>query len=370
MKFSEIFLCLMLIASSTVASSAAYAQEQNQSSALTYHQAFEMAIRSNDSLRKIQNEIDQAKEMRNNLSSSFPVEARTSSPYLSTIMQSAPDLEMLAKNKKIEYDSVRDAIELELRSIFVNVQLHQENMRIASKKIQSLRDAVQIELQKRQYGAASEYDAKKLQHELDKATKEKAVSEKEVQKQYFALNKLLGQATVKYTHIVPLSLEYKPVDAQDSEHKIGLALSNSALINYKKSNIASLELKKELYPLHVESAWATNAPQPEKPFMISADIAVQADDLAIQKRNLEQQIRNLYNNLKSMEATIKAQEAQQQILAERIRIAEAQLKAGMITAKQLQDAKLQLEILNSVITDLKGKHSLMQLQFEKPHLIF
>lgn len=340
-----------------------------QKSGLPYEEALRIAISSNDMLRKINNEIDAAKNQRNTLSSNFPPEATTSAPYLSTMAQSSSDLETLIKNKHLEYDSTLDAITLELQNIFFSVKLHEDNMRINDRKISHLRESLSIEMQKRHYGVASEFSVKKMQNDLDKMIKEQLVLEKEVQKHYFALNKLLGQANVKYTKIRPITLEYKLVDAQDSERKIGIALSNSAVINYKKAYIASLELKKQLYPLYSEAAWITGAPAPEKPALLSDDISIANDELIVQKRNLEMQIRNLYNNLKSLEATVKAQETQQRLLKERIRIAEVQLKAGMITKPDVEEAKLQLETLTHAIESLKGQHSLLKLQFDNPHLI-
>lgn len=356
-----LLVCLLL------PTSIAFAEDKDKG--LSYDQAISMAISSNDNLRKIQNEIDKAKNQRNSLSSNFPPEASTTAPYLSTMVQGTRDMEALAKNKALEYDSVLDAIKLELQSIFFNVGLHEEKMKIADQKIQSLREDLSIQQIKYQYGMVSEFDLKKLQNELEKTVRDKAVSEKEVQKQYFALNKLLGQATVKYTHIHPFLLEYQEVDPKDSEHKIGIALGSSAMINYKKAAIASMELKKELYPLNSEAAMMAGAPTPEKPERISDDISVESDDLAVQKRNLEVQIRNVYNNLKSMEANIKSQETQKKILEERIRIAEVQYKAGMITQKQVDDAQLQLTTLNNGIFELKGNHTLLKLQFEKPYLL-
>lgn len=350
-------------------SALAAAQTDIRKSGLTYDEAVKIAISSNDMLRKIENEIDAAKNQRNTLSSNFPPEAQTSAPYISTMAQSSSDLETLVKNKGLEYDSTLDAIRLELKNIFFSVKLHEDNMRINDRKIAHLREGVSIEMQKQKYGVASEFSVKKMQNDLDKAIKEQNVLEKEVQKHYFALNKLLGQSNVKYAKIQPIRLEYKPIDAHDSEQKIGIALSNSASVNYKKAYISSLELKKHLYPLNSEAAWLIGSPAPEKPARISDDITIANDDLMVQKRNLETQIRNLYNNLKSMEATIKAQETQQSLLKERIRIAEVQLKAGMITKQDLEEAKLQLETMTYGIDSLKAQHSLLKLQFDNPHLI-
>lgn len=343
--------------------------ENGTNNALSYEQALKIAISSNDMLRKINNEIDAAKNQRSSLSSNFPTEAQTSAPYISTMAQSTQDLENLVKNKRLEYDSTLDAIQMELKNIFFSVHLHEKKMDINQRTIVHLRNALNIEMQKKQYGMASEFSVKKMQNDLDKAIKEQNVLEQEVQKHYFALNKLLGQSTVKYRKLQPIKLEYRIVDNKDSEQKIGIALSNSAAIHYKKAYIDSLELKKELYPLYSEAAFLTGAPAPEKPARLSDDITIANDELMVQKRNLEDRIRNLYNNLKSMEATIKAQETQQALLKERIRIAQVQLKAGMITKHDLEEIQLQLETLTHGIQTLKGQHSLLKLQFDYPYLI-
>ncbi|MDO4720786.1 MAG: TolC family protein [Peptostreptococcaceae bacterium] len=367
-KFRKI-LSLLTAAAIMLTPLSLSAQEQKIASALSYEEAVKIAVSSNDMLRKIKNEADSASNQRNSLSSNFPPEASTTAPYISTMVQSTADLEALVRNKGLEYDSTLDAIEMQLKNIFFTVHLHEENMKINDRQIAHLRQSVSIEMQKKQYGMASDFSVKKMQNDLDKLIKEKAVAEKEVQKHYFALNKLLGQSTVKYTSLKPLALEYRGVDAKDSEQKIGVALANSATVNYKKAHIASLELKKHLYPFNTETAYLLGTPAPEKPERISDEIAIASDDLTVQKRNLEDQIRNLYNSLKSMEATITAQQAQEKILKERIRIAEVQRKAGMITQQQVDEAKLQLELLAHGIESLKGQHTLLKLQFDKPHLM-
>lgn len=369
MKFLKKYLSIILAASIILLPTISTAAPDNSTTGITYEEAIKIAISSNDMLRKINNEIDAAKNQRNSISSNFPTEAQTSSAYISTMVQSTSDLENLVRNKGLEYDSTLDAIRMELKNIFFSVYLHEEQMYINQQNISNLRDKLSILTQKKQYGVVSDLDVKKMQIELSKAMKEQDVLEKEVQKYYFALNKLLGQATVKYTKLKPIALEYRIIDSKDSEQKIGIALSNSAAINYKKAYIASLELKKQLYPFNVETALLTNAPDPKKPIHLSDDISIANDELMIQKRNLEDQIRNLYNNLKTLEASIKAQETQQNLLKERIRIAEVQLNVGMITTQELKDAKLQLEILTHSINKLKGQHSLLKLQFEHPHLM-
>lgn len=368
MKSLRTYLFAILIVSVMLLPISSFA-DNPKTSGLSYEEAVRIAVLSNDMLRKINNEIDAAKDQRNSLSSNFPPQAQTSAPYISTMAQSTSDLEQLIKNKRLEYDSTLDAIQMELKNIFFSVHLHEEKMNINRRTIAHLRDAVNIELQKKQHGMASEFSVKKMQNDLDKAIKEENVLEKEVQKHYFALNKLLGQSTVKYTRLQPIKLEYRAVNNQDSEQKIGIALSNSAAINYKKAYIDSLELKKKLYPLHSEAATMTGGPAPEKPERLSDDILIAGDDLMVQKRNLEDSIRNLYNNLKSMEATIKAQETQQTLLNERVRIAQVQLKAGMITKHDLEEIELQLQTLTHGIQMLKGQHSLLKLQFDHPYLI-
>lgn len=365
MKIRKYIICFVTVCTLLV-QPLSFAEEKG---GLTYEEARRIAISSNDHLRKAQNEIDRARNQRNSVSDSFPDEMKTSAPYLSTMVQSSQDLETFTKNKKLEYDSVLDAIDLELQKIFFTIKVHEESMQLADRKIQNLREGVNLELQKKQYGMASEFSVKKLQNDLEKTIREKAVSQKEVNSQYFALNKLLGQATVKYRKIQPITLKYRETTEKESENKIGWALSNSVSINMQKAHIASLELQKELYLFNREAASLTGSPSPEKPEKISDTIAVVNDDLMIQKRNLEEQIRNIHNNLKSIESSVKTLETQKKLLEERIRVAQAQLKAGMITAKQVDDIQLQLDILSHNLLDLKSKHSLLQLQFEKPHLI-
>lgn len=365
MKIPKYILCFTLVCS-LLLQPASFAEEKGS---LTYEEARRIAINANDHLRKAQNEIDSANHQRNSISDSFPDEMKTSAPYLSTMVQSSQDLERLSKTKKLEYDSVLDAIDLELQKIFFTIKIHEESMQLADRKIQNLRQGVSLELQKKQYGMASEFDVKKLQNELEKAIRDKNVSQKEVNSQYFALNRLLGQATVKYTKIRPITLKYRVTSEKEAENKIGWALSNSVSINAQKAHIASLELQKDLYPLRTETASLTGSPAPEKPEKVSDTITVMNDDLMIQKRNLEEQIRNIHNNLKSIESSVKALETQKKLLEERIKVAQAQLKAGMITEKQLDDIRLQLDTLSHSILDLQSKHSILQLQFEKPHLI-
>lgn len=361
-KLISTAISLFLIMTSGVVS---FAEE----TALTYEQAVKIAINSNDNLRKLQNEYDSLWNQRNSISDSLPDSMKTSPIYISNIVLGSQSMEAQANNKKVQYNAALDAIELNLKKIFYSIKVNEENMKLRAVEISNLHDAVEMEFLKKQYGTASEFDTKKLQNDLEKAKKDRDVSAKEIEKQYFALNKLLGQSTVKYTKVVPIDLEYTPVGDKDAENKIGVTLSNSAALLEAKLGVHMLQLQKDLYPLTSQAAVMQGKSAGDSPDKISDKISIASDTIKIQEKNLEEQIRVMQNSLKTMELNIKTLETQMKNVDERIRIAQAQLDAGIMTSKQIEDIKLQKERLENSIYNLKSQHTLLRLQFEKPYLI-
>lgn len=341
-----------------------------QEKALTYDEALKIAISSNDNLRKLKNERDLAWNQRNSLGDGIPEPVRTSPAYISGTIKATAQLEGTTQILEKQYEVSLEAVEFNLKKIFFNVYIHEENIKIKNSEIKNLQETLELQRIKKTYGTSSEFEVKKIENDLDKARKDKAVSEKEVEKQYFALNKLLGQKTVKYTKINSISLEYSPVEGNDAEQKIGLFLANSSGIDQAKLSIKLLELQKELYPVDsLAAAMQGNYNGVNKPEKISDQISIASDSLNIQTKNLEEQIRTMQNGLKTMELNVKTLETQMKNLDEHLRIAEAQLNAGMIVPKQVEDIKLQKEKLENAIYNLKSQHTLLRLQFEKPYLL-
>ena len=362
-KVLATIMCACLIMSSGVMS---FAEE---TSGLTYDQAVKMAISSNDNLRKLQNEYDALWDQRNSISDGVPESMKKSPVYISNIVTGSQMLEGQARNKQVQYSAALEAIELNLKKIFYSIKVNEENMILRAREISNLQDTLSMQMLKKQYGVSSEFDVKKLQNDLEKAKKDRDASSKEVEKQYFALNKLLGQSTVKYTKVIPIDLEYKPIGEQDAENRIGATLSNSAALLEAKLGVQMLEIQKNLYPLTSQAASMQGLPSGDKPDKISDKISITSDTIKIQEKNLEEQIRTMQNGLKTMELNVKTLETQMKNLDEHLRIAEAQLNAGMIVPKQVEDIKLQKEKLENAIYNLKSQHTLLRLQFEKPYLL-
>lgn len=343
-----------------------YANEE----ALDFDNALRIAISSNDDLRKLDNEYKALWNQRNSISDGVPDDMKSSPVYISQIVQGSQQLEAQARNKKRQQEVTLEAIEFNLKRIFFQIKIHEENMALKSNEIEKIHSDLEMQMLKRNYGVSSEYEVKQLQHNLESAKRDRDTSSKEVQKQYFALNKLLGQSTVKYSSIVPKELDYKVIGKNEAEQRIGAALANSAAISEARLAIDMLHLQKELYPLNSQAnaimGGQNNLDKPEK---ISDQISIVSDTLNIQTKELSQQIRTMQNSLQTIELEITALETQLKNLDEHIRIANLQLQAGLVAPKQVEDVLMQQKRLENGIYNLKSQHTLLRLQFEKPYLM-
>ena len=172
--------------------------------------------------------------------------------------------------------------------------------------------------------------------------------------------------------IVPIKTEYIPTNKLElnPEFQTAKAIANSAAIFYQQKTIEEAELNRVLAHWEFYSAANTPAQFSLTPIPVrDSEIKLKDIELKNQKESLGFRVRETYNTLKALETAINQLENQKQKLLKDYDALKVTFAVGMATGLDIKSLEMGLEEIDFNLEKLKADHTMLRMQYEKPHLI-
>ena len=341
----------------------------NETNILTYEQALELAER-------------ESLNLKNNLLSAESTEVVIGdnkdeigySMYNPAILASLK----LDKNDKLNSEKtermdeyIKEGLAFTVKSIFYNIDTISNDIGLQEEKILNQQQKKQIVELKLKYGMESQTNLTLKQLEIDQLIKDKETMAKDLQDQYFALNKLLGFDQFKVYHIEALPINYEPLKdtAKDVELKTSRTISKDITIWGKEQQLDIQRIGVDFYALNFISGFPSD--QQANPTPLEAqklDVRVAANEIEQAKKDAADAVATKYNNIKKLEATKESAEVRLMELLERKRTLEAALNAGTVIEQDYRDLLLGIKEIRTGIEKIESQHVLLKEMYNNPLL--
>ncbi|WP_353106641.1 TolC family protein [Acetoanaerobium noterae] len=361
-KIVGVITAVMVMASSTLVSFA-------DSTLLTYQDAIKIALKNNRNLAKISDQLDKIDEQYTTPSGA-PAYILLAQPSLSAqLTQKSQKLSNASGTVKLQFEAVADGLELQIKGSFYKINLLKDSIELKNKKLLDAQDKHRILSLKLRNGMASKFEVEQSEialSELKEGIKAEQISlEKEIQN----LKSILGVTVFNYNELEELPIEYSLVDDLHlkPEYQAAKAVSDSPSIMAQKKSIEEAELAFVLTPLSIVSAGTDTGITPIS--IQKSDIKLKDTELRNAKDELYFTVVNTYNSIKTLETNISQMEVQLENLNKNIDAMQVRLKAGVVSQRDLDNLLIMKEELLVGIKSLKANHTMMLMQYQKPHLL-
>lgn len=342
-----------------------------ESAPLTYEEAVKLAIRNNHQIKRVTQEIDDL-DIKLTTPSNIPNEVFMVMPSLSAqLTQSSFRLSNAHQAKKLEFEGVIDALELQLKNSFHQIEYLNKSIDFKEKKIiDALDKTINTDIKYR-YGVASRFEAEQGAFDIKKEREELASQKLSLEKEKDNLRQIIGIKNFD-REIVPIEAEFISTDKLqlNPNFQVAKAIANSASIFYQQKSIEEAELNRLL--AHWEFYEAANTPAQFSltPIPVrESEIRLKDIELRSQKEQLEFSIRETYNTLKSLETAITQMENQIEKVSKDVDAMKVRFEVGIVTQRDVKTLEMALEELVFNLEKLKADHTMVRMQYERPHLI-
>lgn len=353
---------LLLLTSTTVIS---FAETQ----ALTYQDAIKIALNNNRNLAKISDQLDKLDEQYTTPTGAPPFILSIQPSLSAQLTQRSQKLSNASQTVKLQFEAVADGLELQIKGSFYKINLLKDSIDMKNKKLLDAEDKHRILSLKLRNGMASKFEVEQSDialSELKEGIKAEQISlEKEIQN----LKSILGVTVFNYNELEELPIEYSLVDDLHlkPEYQAAKAVSDSPSIMAQKKSIEEAELAVVLTPLSIASAGTDVGITPVN--IQKSDIKLKDTELRNAKDELYFTVVSTYNNIKTLETNISQMEVQLENLNKNIDAMQVRLKAGVVSQRDLDNLLIMKEELLVGIKSLKANHTMMLMQYQKPHLL-
>lgn len=342
----------------------------NTSSILTYDEAFSIALKNNRNIVKITDTLDNIDELLTKPTNT-PAQAINANPYLSAqVTKNYFKLANASTTTKLTFEALVDALELQLRASFININSLKDNIAFKEKKL--------IEMQKKygdlglkyRNGMASKYEYDQYNFSIDKLQEELSENKLSLKKEYDNLRSIMGIRSLD-SDIEKIEFDYLLVDSLElsPDYQAAKAVSDSPSIIAQQKAIEESELALTVLPLELYGVANSNLFYEITPINVQkSELKLKDTELRNAKDQLYFNVVESYNTMKTLENNIAKLEIQLNTLNQNIKLMELRLNAGMITQRDLSDLILSKEELEITIENLKANHSILIMQYQKPHL--
>lgn len=340
-----------------------------ETNVLTYEQAVELAQKESVNLK---NNLIDAKSKE--IVSGDKKEEFGYSLYNPAILAS------LQLDKKDQLDSdkaermdeyIKEGLAFTLKSIFYNIDTISKDIELQQDKVLNQQQKKKIIEIKLQYGMESQTNLTLKQLEIEQLIKDKEKMAKDLQDQYFELNKLIGFDQFRTYQIVAFPVNYQPIKdtPEDVELKTSQTIDRDISIWGKEQQLDIQRIGVDFYALNFIDGFPSDKQSNPTPLEAQKlDIQVSANQIQQAKKDAADAVVTKYNNIKKLEATRESTEVRLNELLERKRTLEAALKAGTVIQQDYNDLVLGIKEISLGMEKIESQHELLKEMYNNPLL--
>lgn len=362
-KYLGIFTAV-LIAFTPLAS--AYADGSN---VLTYDEAIKIALRNNRNLTKLNDQLDNLDEQLTTPSGAPPFILQVQPSLSAQLTQKSVKLNNASKTVKLNFETLTDALELSIKGSFYKIDILKDSIAMKEKKLLDAQDKHRILSLKFRNGMASKFEVEQSEIGMKQLNEDISAEKLSLEKEFENLKSTLGTRVFNYTDVEELPVEYTLVDELHikPEYQAAKAVTDSPAIFAQQKAIEEAELAVVLNPLFIVGAGTDAGITPVN--IQKSEIKLKDTELRNAKDELYFTVVGTYNNIKSIENNIAQLEVQLDTLDKNIDAMKARLDAGVVSKRDLDNLLIMKEELVVGLDSLRANHTMLLMQYQKPHLL-
>ena len=343
---------------------------------LTYDEALKTSINNNLSIERGSDMVD---NIQNTLQTGVPAHpSGKSSQYqgqedqtyqnepnpVSSINQSI-QYQTLLDNEQISKQNLavqKDAIEVNLKGIFVKIKNLEENDKLIKEKITNKNTNIGISRVKYQKGAISKIDLENQEVEVEKLKNSLKENQLQLEMSYKDLANVMN--TKVNTKIEYISIPYKTLSQNgiSKENIVGSAISQAPTIMQQNSQIKQLEEKIKYSLIDYSNS---SLPKEES----NTDLNIKDVDLRISKQNIKNAVLDSVNSVENIETNVKNLQTQIANAKRQAKNLKKLVDLGFKTKIDLENLNLQIKEMELQLENAKLNHGVMIERLKKPYLL-
>lgn len=329
---------------------------------LTYEAAVNKAIKSNLQLERANETIDDIEDI---LTQGISTNTDNIPKSVETIIGQSIQYQSLLDNEKLakmQYDTQKEAIEIGIKNIFLNIQQLEQNEYMLEKKIENLRKNTAIDQVRYKKGTISKIDFENNDIELEKMKNMQKENKLQLEIAYKDLNNIMNTKNDKKIQYLDIDYATMSDSKISKESAIGKAIEQAPVIYQQNIYIKELE---ERLKYNLFDNTQTSLPKEE----MSTNVKIQDVNLRINKQAIEDAVLETANSIENLEINIKNMQNQVKTLQRQSKNIEKLAKLGYKTNIELENINIKIEELNLNIQNLINTHHILLERYKKPYLL-
>lgn len=343
---------------------------------LTYEEALKTSINNNLSIERGSDTVD---NIQNTLQTGIPAQSLSnSSQYqgqgaqggqyepnpVSSITQSI-QYQTLLDNEQISKQSLtvqKDAIEVNLKAIFVKIKNLEENDKLIKEKINNKNTNIGISRVKYQKGVISKIDLENQEIEVEQLKNSLKENKLQLDMSYKDLANVMNTKIDR--KIDYISIPYKTLSQNgiSKENVVGSAISQAPTIMQQNSQIKQLEEKIKYSLIDYGNS---SLPKEES----NTDLNIKDVDLRISKQNIKNAVLDSVNSVENIETNVKNLQTQIDNAKRQAKNLKKLVDLGFKTKIDLENLNLQIKEMELQLENAKSNHGVMIERLKKPYLL-
>lgn len=329
---------------------------------LTYQTALDKAIKNNLQLERTSEVID---EIDDTLTQGIPIiEGQQPNKSQAVINQSIQYQSLLDNEKitKMKYDAQKDAIQVNLKNIFLKIEYLEKNEKMLEEKLANTRQNQSINTIRYQNGVMSKIDFENAELEIEKLKNAQKENKLQLELSYKDLDNIMNTKNTQKIKYEDVKYQTIASTGISKESAVGRAISEAPTIIEQNSYIKILE-ERIKYDLLDKSQ--TSLPREE----MSTNVKLEDVNLRINKQTIEDTVLEVANNIENMEVSIKNMENQIQTMEKQSKNMKKLVDLGFKTKIELENLNIKIEDMKLQLENLKNNHYILLERYKKPYLL-
>lgn len=338
------------------------ALEEEQSTALTYEEALERALKKSYNQKSLMETIDQFEEIRKQAADNvryIPVGGQGDSAAIMALFNLKSTEINLQMTKKQE-ETLKDVLAFNVRSEYDDIVKKIKEIELQEKMIENTERQLNQLSQKSMLGTASNYEYQVQLNKYNEEKQKKAILEQELEDNYLKLNTTMGvDRAERYDVVLEREIEWLEETVNVDTHARRMQTQHPSVWNQEQQiRINELDLE-----LHVFNAGQT--PYQAK----QSEVRKSQIELSSLKENIEQAVKTTYNQMKQMESQYELMEIALEKAEKDLNIVRLRYDIGMVVALDVQQAELAITNIKNQMETMLISYEQLKMMFEKPWLM-
>lgn len=338
------------------------ALEEEQSTALTYEEALEKALKQSYDQKTLMETIDQLEEVRKQVASDvryIPIGGQGDELAIRALF-GLKTTEINLQMAKKQEETLKDMVAFKVRSEYDTIVKKIKEIELQEKVIENAERQLNQLSKKSQLGVSSNYEYKVQLNKYNEEKQKKAVLEQELEDNYLKLNTTMGiNRAERYDVVLDREVEWLEESINVDTHARRMQSQHPSVWN-QEQQIRMDQLDVEL---HIFNAGQT--PYEAK----QAEVRKSQIKLASLKENIDQAVRSTYNQLKQLETQYHLIEIALEKAEKDLNIVRLRYDIGMAVASDVQQAELAVTAIKNQKETLLISYEQLKMMFEKPWLM-